>query len=106
MSMRKPRHNKGKLRLELVTPELKEGIAKVLTKNCEKYGDRDWEKGDSWMTTYASMLRHLNAWEKREDIDPDSGLPHLYHIGANIQFLITYYKRNVGIDDRIKKCRQ
>jgi hypothetical protein len=103
--MRAQRHNTGKLRLDLLPPEAIEGLASIVTYGAEKYADRDWEKGDKYMTTYASLQRHLLAFHKGIDIDEESGLSHLHHAMANIAFLITYQDRGIGEDDRpvIKK---
>lgn len=37
----------------------------------------NWRKGYAWSLSYAAMQRHANAFWSGEDIDPDSGQPHL-----------------------------
>lgn len=81
---------KNKPRLGLVSPYLIEAVGKVRTYgSLEKY--RDTEK---WRTVPAeyyrdAMMRHLVAYMKDpQAIDQESGLPHLWHLACNVNFLI------------------
>lgn len=97
------RHNTGKNRLDLVPVSLIEEVGKVLTHGAKKYDERNWEKGMSFMTVYASLLRHLIAWSKGQDYDKESGLRHLSHIACNVAFLIEYTTTCPRLDDRPNK---
>ena len=90
----------GKTRYDLVPVEAVAALASILTHGAEKYGDRNWEKGMDWSRPYGSLLRHLFAWWARENIDPESGKPHLWHAICNLAFLIAYEARDDGTDDR------
>jgi hypothetical protein len=91
----------GKLRMDLIPVEAIEGIARVLTFGAEKYGDRNWEQGIKFGRLYAALLRHLFAWFKGEDTDPESKLNHIDHVLACATFLRTYQARAmVEFDDR------
>ena len=103
--MRAQRHNKGKLRLDLVPPEAIEALAEVIGYGAEKYDENDWRKGDKYSTTYASLQRHLLAWYKGIDNDDESGMNHLHHAITNIAFLVTYSKNGIGTDDRYKTTK-
>jgi hypothetical protein len=99
--------DEGKLRVDLVAPEIIEAVARVcgegrgLNKDGNpKYEDRNWELGMDWMRQYGSALRHLLKWAKGEDIDPESGCTHLEHALWRIGALVTYEKRRIGMDDR------
>jgi hypothetical protein len=96
------RADRGKPRLDLVPPEAIIGLADVLTFGADKYAPRNWELGGAWGRSYASAMRHLMAFWSGEDIDPETGLPHIDHALTNIVFLSTYQKRNIGTDDRHK----
>jgi hypothetical protein len=63
-------------------------------------GQRNWEPGMAWSRCYASALRHLFAWWRGEDKDPQTGLSHLAHCACNILFLLEYQELKRGTDDR------
>lgn len=86
------RLNKGKTRLELLHPHAIEGLARVMTEGANKYDERNWEKGMNWSTVLASLKRHLLAFEKGEDYDPETGELHIDHLQANAHFISAYYK--------------
>lgn len=94
------RYNKGKLPMHLVPPEAEEAIAAVLGYGATKYAERNWEQGANFSTPYASLKRHLNEFWKGEDNDPESNLPHTYHILMNAVMLMYYEKYYSDLDDR------
>ena len=81
---------KNKPRLGLVSPYLIEAVGKVRTYgSMEKY--RDTEKWRTVEPEYYrdAMMRHLVAYMKDpQAIDQESGLPHLWHLACNVNFLI------------------
>ena len=81
---------KNKPRLGLVSPYLIEAVGKVRTYgSMEKY--RDTEKWRTVPEEYYrdAMMRHLVAYMKDpQAIDAESGLPHLWHLACNVNFLI------------------
>lgn len=96
------RYNQGKIRFDLVPSEVIEAYAAIATYGAGKYSDRNWENGLSWGSCFASAMRHLWAWWRGQDNDPESGLSHLAHALWNIGAIITYACRNTGTDDRQK----
>lgn len=94
------RYNAGKIRFDLVPSEVIEAYAAIATYGAAKYAERNWEKGLSWGGCFASCMRHLWAWWRGQDNDPESGLSHLAHALWNIGAIVTYAARNVGTDDR------
>jgi hypothetical protein len=90
----------GKIRLELVPPELLLAVGDILTFGAEKYADRNWEAGMSWGRVFGALMRHMWAWWAGEKMDQETGRSHLWHAGCCIAFLIAYEERNVGTDDR------
>lgn len=94
------KHDSGKPRLELLPSEALEEIAKVLTFGAEKYDDWNWAKGFKYSRLLGALLRHVLAFMRGEDKDPETGLSHLAHAGANIVFLLYHIKVGVGEDDR------
>lgn len=95
--------DQGKLRFDLMPPEALEEIAAVFTCGANKYGVRNWEAGMDWGRCFGATMRHLWAWWRGEEKDSESGISHLAHAAAGIMFLITYSKRNIGLDDRRKQ---
>lgn len=79
-----------------------EKVTRVLERGAIKYAAWNWAKGQNWSVCIGSMKRHLWAYSVRgEELDSESGLHHLAHVGANILFLSffeTYYRQG---DDRI-----
>ena len=94
------KHDGGKLRMELIPPELLEETARVLTFGAEKYADRNWELGMKWSRPFGAMMRHMWAWWKGEKSDPETGYSHLSHAACCLAFLIAYEARGSGMDDR------
>lgn len=82
----------SKPRLDLLDPDALEGLAKVLTFGAQKYAANNWRGGFKYGRTIAALLRHLQALQRGEDIDPESGLPHIDHIGCNWMFLSFFMK--------------
>ncbi len=52
---------------------------------------------------YDALNRHMNAWFEGEDIDPDSGLPHLSKALACIAILVDAKATGKLNDDRVVK---
>jgi Uncharacterized conserved protein len=94
------RYNEGKLRYDLIQADALEGMVEVLTFGSRKYEDRNWEKGMAWSKVISSLKRHIAAYEKGEDYDPESGLLHADHIQCNAHFLAAYYRIYPQGDDR------
>jgi hypothetical protein len=77
-------------------------IAEVLDFGVKKYAAHNWRKGFDWSRLSGAAMRHLLAWNEGEDIDPESGLPHLAHLGCCVLFLLEHQSRGLGTDDRYK----
>ena len=66
-------------RFDLIPTEPLRYLALVYGMGAKKYADDNWRKGYDWKLSYGAMQRHLNAFWGGEDMDPESGLPHLGH---------------------------
>lgn len=97
------RYNGGKTRLDLIPLSTLKACADVFAYGERKYARWNWMKGMPWMAVIASLLRHLDAFQRGEDIDPESGLPHLGHIMCNVVMLCHYADHYVDGDDRPKQ---
>jgi hypothetical protein len=96
------KYDNDKIRYDLLPPEGVEAVAVILTGGAVKYTARNWEQGMDWSRPFGACLRHLFAWWRGEDRDPDTGKSHLWHAATNIFFLIAYEARGSGTDDRPK----
>ncbi len=77
-------------RLDLIEPEALRQIAAVMEHGANKYGARNFHRTPLRKSTYyGAIMRHVGAWWDGEENDPDSGLSHLAHIGANINILLS-----------------
>lgn len=80
--------DKGKLDYSLLPPLALEELTKVMMMGKDKYGRNTWQKLPDWRNRYfAALQRHLWAWKKGEEIDPESGLSHLSHVLTNAAFM-------------------
>jgi hypothetical protein len=93
------RYNAGKIQTREVDPDFIMGIGEVLTKSRAKYEAFNWQKDTPFSVPYESLLRHLMAFQKGEELDKESGCHHLLHVATNIMFLY-YHRNNVKMDDR------
>lgn len=96
------KHDSGKVRLELLSPGALEEVARVMTHGAVKYGDNNWRGGFKWTRVIGAVKRHVSAWEKNEDLDPEFGTHHLAHAICGLMFLLEFYQTGVGQDDRFK----
>lgn len=92
----------GKLPLADVPRSTVEAVASVLAYGAKKYDRRNWRKGAEWTRFAASALRHLFKWLDCEDLDDESGLPHLAHAMCNLAFLVEWAKTHPELDDRYR----
>lgn len=94
------RFNDEKTRFDLIPEFANEQFAKVLTYGARKYSDNNWKRGMPFTVILASLERHLQAFKRGEDYDPETGLLHTAHIMCNSAFLTEYYKIYPQGDDR------
>lgn len=86
--------------LDLLPMEALIQVADVLKDGAIKYGRNNWQKGMRWTRLLGGALRHLFAWGKGEDTDPETGRSHLAHAACCVLFLISYQTYQKGDDDR------
>lgn len=96
------RYNTGKPLLSMLDemPHALDGATKVLEFGAQKYARKNYQKGLPLTQIYDSMRRHQLAWLNGEDLDPESGLPHVDHIVVNALFLAELTRRTPHMDDR------
>jgi len=97
------RYNGNKPDMSLIPLWTLEEEAKVWDYGTKKYNAWNWAKGMPWSVPYACAMRHLSAWQRGEEIDPESGQPHLAHVMCNIRMLTLYATTYPEGDDRPPK---
>lgn len=100
------RFNTNKPPLELIPLETLEQVARVLDYGRKKYASWNWAKGQSWMANLGCALRHLSAWQRGEDLDPESGESHLAHAACCILFALHFERHCRDMDDRPAQLRE
>lgn len=99
------KHDTGKLDWSMLPIDALEEIMKVLEFGKHKYSAWNWSSGEGFKYTrvFNALVRHLFAWMRGEDKDPETGLSHIAHAGCNILFLmhfIIHKDRYNNNDDR------
>jgi len=102
MDNRAVRENEGKPRWGLVDFKSLEPMVQVLEFGAEKYDDNNWKKGLKYVGVCESLLRHVHAFLRGENKDPESGISHIGHIQCNAMFLDYMVKNHSDLDDRYK----
>jgi hypothetical protein len=88
------RYNEGKPRWwTLVDFEALEPMLRVLEFGATKYSDNQWKLGLEMDAIMDSLLRHLVAIQKGEELDPESQLPHIGHALCNLYFYSHFYQK-------------
>lgn len=71
-----------------------EDVARLYAFGAKKYSAHNWRKGYDWSLSYDAAQRHLTQFWNGEDIDEESGLPHLasvvFHCFALMEFARSY----------------
>jgi hypothetical protein len=96
------KYDTEKLPLDLLDPLALEGLAAVLQFGAKKYASHNWRGGISWSRLIAALLRHSFAILRGEYVDPESGLPHIDHVGCCWMFASNLMKTRPDLDDLYK----
>lgn len=97
------RFNGGKIDFSLIPLSTMVDEARVWEYGKAKYAAWNWAKGMDWSVPFACLMRHMAAWQKGEECDPESGLPHLAHAMCNLRMLTLYAETYPQGDDRPTK---
>src|ERR1035437_4849633 len=101
----------AKLQPSMIPPVFIEGVTQVLMFGARKYARGNWMLGTSFTDVLDAIKTHTLAVQRGEDLDTDSGLPHIYHIGCGLAFLSWYQYRPRAaeyekFDDRLFKATE
>lgn len=96
------KHDEGKAQLDLLSPSWIAGVGQVLSFGAKKYAAHNWRKGISRGRLIAACLRHIFSYLSGEDVDPETGLLHLYHASCCLMFASELHFSKPETDDRYK----
>jgi len=87
------RYNQGKPQLSYVVSAryALEGAAAVMEAGAAKYDRDNWKNSSPKEALIDSMMRHLCKFMDGEEVDEESGLPHVDHALCNAIFLSYHY---------------
>ena len=82
------------------------GMANALTYGATKYGRDNYKGGIEYSRLVAACMRHLTAFMEGEDIDKESGNPHLDHALASLGMLAYMVEQRPDLDNRYKDAKK
>lgn len=91
----------SKNRYDLVPPRAFDEVVEIYTYGSKKYTDHNWLKGMSWSRIFGALMRHCWAFWRGEDVDPESGKPHMAHAAWCCLALLEFSRVHRKFDDRI-----
>lgn len=65
-----------------------------------KYAARNWERGYEWSKSYAALQRHAHAFWGGENIDEETGSPHMAAVAFHALALLEFSVTHPEFDDR------
>ena len=82
------KHDFDKPRLELVPQSAIDAMGDILTFGAKKYSPNNWKKCEDPTRYEGALLRHIGAYRRGENLDPETGKPHLWHALTCVAFLV------------------
>lgn len=88
-------------RYDLIPAEPLRLLAQHYGRGSKKYADRNWEAGYDWSLSFAALMRHAWAFWGGEDIDPETGTPHIIASAWHCFALAEYMNTHPEFDNRV-----
>lgn len=77
-------------------------VAEHYGRGAAKYTAHNWRKGYEWSKSFAAMMRHAYAFWDGQDLDPETGTPHLAAVVFHAFTLMQGMRDWPDFDDRYK----
>ena len=77
-------------------------VAKAAGFGTIKYERYNFLKGYEWSLSFDALCRHILLFWSGEDLDEESGLPHMAHAGWHCLTLLAFMQRHPELDNRPK----
>lgn len=78
-------------------------LSEVSGMGASKYAAFNFLQGYAWSLGFNALQRHLLKFWAGEELDAESGLPHLGHAAWHCLALLSLYQRQLGTDDRFRQ---
>jgi hypothetical protein len=75
-------------------------LAELYGAGARKYADRNWERGYAWHLSFAAMMRHAWLFWQGENVDAETGSPHLASVVFHAFALMEWEVTHPEYDDR------
>lgn len=75
-------------------------VAELYGVGAKKYEERNWERGHDWSLSIAALGRHYALFAAGEDLDPETGLPHMAAVAYHALALLRFMEQHRDLDDR------
>lgn len=92
-------------RYDLIPARPLKHLAELYGFGATKYEDDNWRKGYSWSLSFAALNRHLWQFWAGEDIDEETGKPHLASVAWHAFTLMEFMESHPEYDSRWKEAR-
>jgi hypothetical protein len=90
-------------RYDLIPVEFLRTLARHYGVGAQKYDDNNWRRGYEWSKSMAALMRHFEAFRGGEDIDAETGTPHIIAVAWHAATLSEFMRIHPEYDDRIKE---
>lgn len=87
-------------RYDLIPAEPIRQLAEHFGRGAKKYADRNWEAGYDWSLSFAALNRHLWQFWSGQDIDEETGSPHIIAVMWHAAVLAEFTHTHPGFDNR------
>lgn len=77
-------------------------LAELYGKGAQKYASHNWRKGYDWSLSFAALNRHLWQFWGGEDVDEETGGPHMAAVAFHAFALLEFMHEHPDFDDRWK----
>ncbi|AXH46895.1 DUF5664 domain-containing protein [Mycobacterium phage Aminay] len=88
-------------RYDLIPAEPLRRLAEHYGRGALKYADDNWRKGYDWRLSFAALNRHLWQFWAGEDIDAETGTPHIIAVAWHAFTLAEFAEIHPEFDTRL-----
>lgn len=96
------KNDAGKAPIHLIPVSTIHGMAFAFAFGGKKYGLHNFRNGLAHTRCLDAAMRHILAIVSGEDLDPESGLPHVYHAMCSLAMYDDSRLNHPELDDRYK----